>query len=240
MFVNYVLSSLSKQKINDTVFAILRGFLAGAVAGIECKVLLPHTLGLCPRGLDPHGLCSCFRRISGVWATCAGVPQDVLGAVLVSLAKTVDCRLCLGHLRVLLEKTRRIIGDIIDTWADSDFTHDKALKMMEPTQKRQRRIDPHEVACSVALTSDSLGGAPLAPPASLTSRDLRRHAEMRMGVLMASTHLTFRPLGVMASIWDGVRLGNPAKELLLHVLGSVPRKLSSVLPPKVPLSSEMV
>ena len=71
MFVNYVLSSLSKQKINDTVLATLRGVLAktcpgDAVAGIECKVLLPHTLGLCPRGLDPHGLCSCFRRISGV------------------------------------------------------------------------------------------------------------------------------------------------------------------------------
>ena len=219
----------------------MRGVLANtcpgdAVAGIECTVLLPHTLGLCPRGLDPHGLCSCFRRISGVWATCAGVPQDVLGAVLVSLAKTVDCRLCMGHLRVLLEKTRRLIGDSIDTWADSEFTHDKALKMMVPTQKKQRRIDPHEVTCSVALTNDSLGGAPLAPPASLTSRDFRRHAEMRMGVVMAN---------IFCSGDDGIDLGRgPTREPCQRVASTRawerPRKLSSVLPPKVPLSSEMV
>ena len=111
----------SLNKINGTVLATLRGVLAktctgDAVAGIECKALLAHTFGLCPRGLDPHGLCSCLRRFRAFgqrllacrrtyWAPCC--------------AKTVDCRLCMGHLRVLLEKTRWIIEDSIDTWADT-------------------------------------------------------------------------------------------------------------------------
>ena len=224
MFVNYVLSSFSEQKKWHGARNLARGFgqdlYWGRSGGHRMQGPSAPYVGTVPARTGPPRSLQLLSAISGVWATFAGVPQDVLGAVLVSLAKTVDCRLCMGHLRVLLEKTRWIIEDSIDTWADSEFTHDKALKLIVPTQKKQRRIDPHEVACSVALTNDSLGGAALSPPASLTSRDLRRHAEMRMGVLMASTHLTIRPVGVMASIWDGVRLGNPAKNCFYMCSGA--------------------
>ena len=56
----------------------------------------------------------------------------------------------------------------------------------------------------------------------------------RLCNIRAATWLAMKTENVFASAGDGIRLGNPAEECVVHVLASVKGEFASMLPPAVP------
>ena len=69
----------------------------------------------------------------------------------------------------------------------------------------------------------------------LSSQNKRAYVIKQMTVLQAASQLAFAPgPHTVLSLWDGVRLGSPAQELLLHVMWNSKTGVSATLPPAVP------
>ena len=104
---------------------------------------------------------------------------------------------------------------------------------------QKRRVDPHlrQWVCQRALedgTAKTPGQAAnmldcKVPLPSVSDWEIRELSSMR-----AEMHLRFREARAIGCAWDGIRLGNPAKEYLVTVLSELFTGAHAPLPPQEP------
>ena len=111
----------------------------------------------------------------------------------------------------------------------------KGVHAAVPGPSKRRRIDPHVKAWVVQEAvqqgqqhSSSAAANALEPGVGAGQRQWR---EKEMSCVRAAMHLSFANPQSLSVCWDGMRLGNPAKEYLLAAV-SGPGNVHAVLPPQ--------
>jgi hypothetical protein len=217
-----------------TVFSLLleRACTRDFLLSLDVTSVSQDCLNLCAEHPDLNGQCSCLQDV----LLSHQASQDNLHRTLASfmgiLSRHGECATCMKHLGKLVSSIASNIEERFDVWADLNLKEAHDISLAGGAGKKRKRLDSHAVSQVVDALSDP-HGKPLGSLPTISAAALNRAAVKHCCVLQASSHLTFKHGGTVTSMFDGVRLGSPAYELLLHVLWHHDKFRSTVLPPAV-------
>lgn len=187
----------------------------------------------CDKAVNAHGECGCVRKVRYQLGELVGSMAEMTANALFLLSKNPDCIACCGRLMWLVKLIASTAMARVDRWAITDLLEERDLSMIGRTGKK-RRMDHHVMEMAVNR-QDSQSGQSLTVGIRGVSRQSAEYwVEARMAEIQAATHLNcMASAGVVSSAFDGVRLGKPAQEILMHIVWSSRTVSSSVLPPAV-------
>ena len=153
--------------------------------------------------------------------------------LLCSLAQMSHCQACQQHLGWCCSYLAAAADARYLVWGEPISLADDAAWMPGLSGKKRRRSDPHARGEACASTaSSSVGPAAVAIGANkATSSQVSRWRGQHLCTLQASSHLAFQTPCVLSSALDATRLGQPAVEMLLHMVVRLPTGGTTVLPP---------
>lgn len=165
-------------------------------------------------------------------------PQSFAMEVLQRLYRTLDCKAVASWLAMLVQRFHTSIDDSACEWGQFDVTHTPEVHQAGPSGKRRKRLHAswkdavalRGIQENRAHSSEGVLRA-IEPNAAGHGAGLRAEAELLRHV-QASAFMTFEPnLHVISVAWDGVRVGNPALELISAYFWHARHRLAVPGPP---------
>jgi hypothetical protein len=194
---------------------------------LEAGVIHPDPAAACDTMLDLEGKCKCVRTLECSLDIHHVSPQKKIAHVLRHSFERRDCLVCAHHFKRVVSAIASTVDSTVETWATSDIVA-MDLSLSGLSGKKKRRLDVHAIQQVLSNVGES-GGRAMQALACTSLKSMYRHVHKVMGSFMASSIMSFCPVddvscGTLCSIWDAVRIGSPAWELLLHVVRSSEKK----------------
>lgn len=187
----------------------------------------------CHKEPRQEGHCICVQRFLTQECDEVGHFQFSTWDKLLLVAKHKGCKaICLSFGRALADLAGAI-DHRASVWGVFEWVQTKDAQIQGP--KRRRRMDHHlrtfithrgvfgDRHKNSAEAARSVPGAPV---------NVFRLQEKELAIMRAGMLLGFADVSSLHLCWDGVRLGNPAKEFLLGAVSDPAKNLHAVLPPQ--------
>ncbi|CAE7236830.1 unnamed protein product [Symbiodinium sp. CCMP2456] len=162
--------------------------------------------------------CACVRRFLAQSAVDEVAWHENILRKLQELFVARKCAALATHMSDVLKVLSLAVDERATEWGEHAWQ--KGVHAAVPGPTRRRRIDPHVKAWVVQEAvqqgqqqSSSAAANALEPGVGAGQRQWR---EKEMSCVRAAMHLSFANPQSLSLCWDGMRLGNPAKEYLLE------------------------
>ena len=177
--------------------------------------------------------CACVQRFLSQSAAAEATWHEKIWRQLQELFAARKCAALATHMSDVLKALSLAVDERATEWGEQAWQ--KGVHAAVPGPSKRRRIDPHVKAWVVQEAvqqgqqhSSSAAANALEPGVGAGQRQWR---EKEMSCVRAAMHLSFANPQSLSLCWDGMRLGNPAKEYLLAAV-SGPGNVHAVLPPQ--------
>jgi hypothetical protein len=153
--------------------------------------------------------------------------------VLVNLAKLAHCKACMTHVGLVSQAIAMIIDGRRLEWGTPISLTIEGAWMPGLSGKKRRRSDAHarEQVAQAPASSSTGSAATVLSTATADGNQVRRWRDQLMCGLQAAAHLAFKAPAILSTALDATRLGQPAVDMLMHVVWRFPGGCSVVLPP---------
>ena len=134
---------------------------------------------------------------------------------------------------MMSEAIAQIIGERWPEWGTPISLVAEGIWLPGVSGKKRRRSDAH-ARMQVAQAPSSSSRGPAATALSTGTADGRQVARWREQLMcgaQAAAHLAFKAPAILSTALDATRLGQPAVDMLMHVVFRSPGDCSLVLPP---------
>ena len=223
--------------------AVASTFLQACAPVEACAVPSPQSasgaeLAICEVGFDEQlGQCVCVSLYTADLEEVQqnDTPQVIFWHALLLLHRRREC----PRIRQMLGNALASVATMIDAsskaWGSHDLLKSRCVVFRNGNGKRTR-ADPHvkEIALESAVKTRRATNTQGCLRAHLLAdaSQARRWREEALAALQAASRLTNAVPGIVSMCVDAAAIGNPAKELMLTLQCTWPRRETVVLPPQ--------
>lgn len=207
----------------------------GALLETGLSDMAEATKAECDTEPKVHGSCPCAQNWQQGLVGVQLVSHSSCVDALVNLARLAHCKACMKHLGMMSEAIAQIIGERWLEWGTPISLVVGGVWLPGLSGKKRRRSDAH-ARMQVAQAPSSSSRGPAAAALSTSTADGRQIARWREQLMcgaQAAAHLAFKTPAILSTALDATRLGQPAVDMLMHVVWRSPGYCSLVLPPSV-------
>ena len=207
-----------------------RTLSADDVLALDAQNVSPAHRLLCKQEHRCRTACrlSCLGQLGG------GVgAHENLQLTMLRLYDARGCDACCAHSTALVDAVSSSIAAGLEMRGDNNLQTCR-LALRGPTGKR-RRMDPHlQAECLRSGNQPGSSSQPRVSGAGFSDGSQKYWTMRHCCEYQANTHLSLGSTVVFSAAFDGVRVGRPAREFLVHVFGDPIQLRFFVLPPAAP------